>query len=65
MALYFDLPVYRDVYRLILRIFEYTEDFSREYKCTSGQDPKRDSTMRVCMNIASDARGAMSFTVKR
>lgn len=29
MALYYDLPVYKDVYRLILTIFEYTKDFSR------------------------------------
>ena len=34
MALYYDLPVYKDVYRLILKIFEYTKDFSREYKYT-------------------------------
>jgi hypothetical protein len=43
MALYYDLPVYRDVYSLILKIFEYTRDFPREYKYTLGQDLKRDS----------------------
>jgi len=32
MALYYDLPVYRDTYRLILKIFECTKDFSKEYK---------------------------------
>ena len=47
MALYYDLPVYRDVYRLILKIFEYTKDFSREYKYTLGQDLKRDSIVLV------------------
>ena len=36
MALYYDLPVYKDVYRLILTIFEYTKDFPREYKYTLG-----------------------------
>ena len=43
MALYYDLPVYRDTYRLILKIFEYTKDFSKEYKYTLGQDMKRDA----------------------
>ena len=43
MALYYDLPVFRDVYRLVIKIFEYTKDFPREYKYTLGQDLKRDS----------------------
>ena len=43
MALYYDLPVYRDTYRLVLRIFEVTKDFGKEYKYTLGQDMKRDA----------------------
>jgi hypothetical protein len=59
MALYYDLPVYtvkllcqaeglfngvnRDTYKLILKIFEFTKDFSREYKYTLVQDMKRDA----------------------
>ncbi|MFT6808857.1 MAG: hypothetical protein ACJA01_002088 [Saprospiraceae bacterium] len=42
MALYYDLPVFRDVYQLILKLFEYTKEFPKEYKCTLGQDMKRD-----------------------
>ena len=42
MALYYELPVYRDVYKLILMIFECTKYFSKEYKYTLGQDMKRD-----------------------
>lgn len=38
MALYYDLPVFKEVYQLILLIFEYTKDFPREYKYTLGQD---------------------------
>ncbi len=41
MALYTDLPVYRDTYQLILNVFEYTKEFSEEYKCTLSQDMKR------------------------
>ena len=47
MALYYDLPVYGDVYRLILKIFEYTKDFPREYKYSLGQDLKHDSIVLV------------------
>jgi len=32
MALYYDLPVYKDVYRLILKIFEHSKDFPREMR---------------------------------
>lgn len=47
MALYYDLPVFKDVYKLTLRLFELTSNFSREYKFTLGQDMKRDSIMLV------------------
>lgn len=43
MALYTELPVYRDVYQLILKVFEVSKDFSKEYKYTLGQDMKRDA----------------------
>jgi len=42
MALYYDLPVFSDTYQLTLKIFELTQQFSREYKFTLGQDMKRD-----------------------
>ena len=42
MALYYELPVFKDVYQLILKIFEYTKEFPREYKYTLGQELKRD-----------------------
>ena len=47
MALYYSLPVFRDVYRLILLLFEHTSDFPREYKYTLGQDIKRDGIVLV------------------
>jgi len=39
--------VYRDTYQLILKIFEYTKDFPKEYKYTLGQDMKRDALQLV------------------
>ncbi len=47
MVLYYDLPVYRDTYKLILEIFEVTKDFPIEYKYTLGQDIKRDALQLV------------------
>jgi len=35
------------VYHLILKIFEYSQDFPREYKYTLGQDMKRDAMQLV------------------
>jgi hypothetical protein len=43
MALYTELPVYRDTYQLILKVFEITKEFRKEYKYTLGQDMKRDA----------------------
>jgi hypothetical protein len=43
MALYTELPVYRDAYLLTLKVFEITKDFPREYKYTLGQDMKHDA----------------------
>ena len=35
MALYTELAVYRDTYLLILRVFEITKEFNKEYKYTT------------------------------
>ena len=47
MALYYELPVYRDTYKLILKVFAFTKDFPREYKYSLGQDMKRDALKLV------------------
>ena len=47
MALYYDLPVFKDVYKLTLLIYSLTKDFSKEYKYTLGQDLKKDVMVLV------------------
>ena len=42
MALYYDLQVFKDTYKLSLKVFEVTNHFPRDYKFTLGQDMKRD-----------------------
>jgi hypothetical protein len=57
-ALYYDLKVFNDEYRLILKIFEHTENFPREYKYTLGQDMKLDGIMLVSGRRRGDISGA-------
>lgn len=45
MAQYEDLPVYKATYDLLLGIFRFTKDFSREYKYTVGEKLKNETTM--------------------
>ncbi len=47
MALYYDLPVFKEVYQLIRKIFEYIKHFPNEYKYTMGRDMKRYSIQLV------------------
>jgi hypothetical protein len=61
MALYYDLPVFKDVYQLILKIFDYTNHFPREYKFTLGQDLKRDGINLVRRFICNITAKALSF----
>jgi hypothetical protein len=68
MALYYDLPVFKDVYQLILKIFDYTKDFPREYKFTLGQDLKRDginlvrSIYRANKSKENETNEALTFS---
>jgi len=43
MGLYYDLPVYKDCYDLLVMVYLLTNRFSREYKYSLGQDMKRDA----------------------
>lgn len=40
MAIYSNLPVYRESYDLLVEFFRFTKDFSREYKFTLGESIK-------------------------
>ena len=42
MSLYYDLPVFKEVYKSILVLFEVTKDLPKQYKFTLGHDIKRD-----------------------
>ena len=44
MSLHSELPVYKASYDLLLSIFEFTRDFSKEYKYTVGESIKKETT---------------------
>ena len=47
MALYYNLQVYKDVYSLVLLLFQYTKEYPKEYKYSLGEDIRRDSVVLV------------------
>ncbi len=64
MALHYDLPVYKDAYRLILKIFEYTKDFSRGHK-PRGRRPRVRQHRPGGHDNYGGASNALGFMVKR
>ncbi|OYX53300.1 hypothetical protein B7Y92_03420 [Candidatus Saccharibacteria bacterium 32-50-13] len=50
MATYYNLPVYKQSYDLLLEIFKLTKEFNREYKYTIGEELKKE-TMAMIINI--------------
>ncbi len=43
LVLYSDLPVYKATYDLLLAIFQFTKEFSKEYKYTVGESLKKET----------------------
>ena len=50
MSTYDNLPVYRASYDLLVELFRFTKDFSREYKFTLGESIKKE-TVEMITNI--------------
>ena len=44
MALYFNLPVYKDTYEMLLLIFQYSSKLPKDYKYTVGERLKNEAT---------------------
>ena len=44
MALYFNLPVYKESYELLIMIFQYTTKLPKDYKYTLGERLKNEVT---------------------
>ena len=51
MGLHQELPVYKATYDLLLAVFQFTKEFSKEYKYTVGESLKKVSSTQI--DIAS------------
>jgi hypothetical protein len=49
MAQYNELPVYKATYDLFLAIFQFTKEFSKEYKYTVGENLKKETIERTTL----------------
>jgi hypothetical protein len=56
MALYSELPVYKATYDLLLGIFRFTKDFSKEYKYTVGESLKKETIELLTLIYRANAR---------
>jgi hypothetical protein len=57
MALYYELPIYKETYSLILSLFKLTHHFDREYKYTIGQEMKRNGMQMVQYIFKANSTG--------
>ncbi|MBI1934707.1 four helix bundle protein [Candidatus Peregrinibacteria bacterium] len=57
MALYSELPVYKESYDLLVDLFRFVKDFHREYKYTIGESIKKETIdMMMCVYRANSTQ---------
>jgi len=69
LALFSDLPVYKSTYDLLLAVFRFTKDFSKEYKYTVGESLKKETiellTLIYRANVRRDKREVLQEARER
>ena len=56
MAQYNELPVYKATYDLLLAIFQFTKEFSKEYKYTVGESLKKETVELLTLIYRANTR---------
>ena len=56
MGLHYELPVYKACYDLLIEIFEFTKDFSKEYKYTVGESLKNETIKLLILIFRANSR---------
>lgn len=56
MKLHSDLPVYKSCYVLLLEIFLFTKEFSKEYKYTVGESLKKETIDLLTLIFRANSR---------
>ena len=60
MAHYNELPVYKATYDLLLAIFQFTKEFSKEYKYTVGESLKKETIELLTLIYRANTRNQKS-----
>ena len=56
MANYNDLPVYKSTYDLLIAIFHFTKNFSKEYKYTVGESIKKEALELITLIYRANSK---------
>ena len=56
MALHNELPVYKASYDLLLEIFQFTKDFSKDFKYTVGESLKNETIKLLTLIFRANSR---------
>lgn len=56
MKLHSDLPVYKSCYDLLLEIFLFTKDFTKEFKYTVGENLKKETVEMLILIFRANSR---------
>ena len=56
MAYYNELPVYKATYDLLLEMFRFTKDFTKEYKYTVGESLKKETIELIILIYRANSR---------
>jgi hypothetical protein len=63
MGLHNELPVYKASYDLLIEIFQFTKEFSKDYKYTVGESLKKETIeLLTLIYRANSSRAAWCFT---
>ena len=64
MSKYDELPVYKATYDLLLAIFVFTKNFSREFKYTVGESLKKETIELITLIYRANSRRDKSETIQ-
>ena len=56
MAKYDDLPVYKASYDLLIEIFHFTKEFTKEYKYTIGESLKKETVELITLIYRANSK---------
>ena len=65
MGLHNELPVYKASYDLLIEIFQFTKEFSKEYKYTVGESLKKETIELLTLIYRANSRKDKQEVLKK